>query len=291
MTKIIVAIALAACAAGAPATAAEQSPRDILRANNNATGGSAWNGNATLQVEYAYSGQGLTGWVRSLEDLKNLRFTDSYAVGPETGASGFDGARPWLKDTSGTVSYQEGGDTPELSVNEAYRDDNLWWRADFGGAAVVSGGTKSEGDADYDVLTVTPKNGKSFDAWFDAQTHLLARIVEVQGSQTETTNFSDYRAVDGVKIAGKEVSDDGSGAKYVQTFTLSKAEFPPEQGAAAYARPTVTITDFSIAGGAAETTIPFRLLNNHIYANRWARRRAAAPAKRRSIRGKAASTR
>ena len=28
----------------------------------------------------------------------------------------------------------------------------------------------------YDVLTVTPKDGKPFDAWFDAKTHLLSRV-------------------------------------------------------------------------------------------------------------------
>ena len=239
----------------------------LLAANKAASGGAAWDGKQTLRLSFHYSGQGFTGTTSSLQDLKHGRFVDSYITPPESGASGFDGKTPWLRDISGMVSNQEGGDTPALSVNEAYRDRNQWWQPDFGGAAVVSAGVKQDDGKTYDVLTVTPKGGKPFDAWFAADTHLLARIVEVQGPQTVTTRFSDYRTVDGVKIAGKLVIDDGGGAKYAQTLTLEKAEFLPAQKDSAYAKPVATVHDYAIADGASETTVPFRLLNNHVYAD------------------------
>ncbi|MGD0144958.1 MAG: hypothetical protein ABSC92_17540, partial [Rhizomicrobium sp.] len=237
----------------------------ILAANRLAAGGDAWADRHTLLVNYSYSGGGLTGTTASLDDLENGRFVDSYDTPPESGASGFDGAKAWQKDASGTTSYQEGGDAPELAVNEAYRAANLWWRPDFGGASIVGDGVKNDSGANYDVITVTPEHGKPFDAWFDATTHLLDRTVEMQGPQSVTTHFSDYRETDGVKLAGKLTIDDGSGEKYIQKETLLDAKFLPSQPASAYAIPKIAVRDYTLAKG-TQTTVPFRLINNHIYA-------------------------
>ena len=118
----------------------------------------------------------------------------------------------------------------------------------------------------YDVLTVTPKDGKIFDAWFDAKTHLLARIVEKQGTDVFTTSLSDYSVISGVEVARRTYVSTGE-TKYDQTLTLTDASFGPALPQSAYGPPKVTVADFSIAGGAKETTFPFHLVNNHIYAD------------------------
>ncbi len=259
--------ALTAITVLSAAAAQADTPAQILAANRIATGGAAWAGKVTLQLDYAYSGQGLTGTNTSLEDLKRGAFVDSYVTGTNSGASGYDGARAWEKEPSGTVTNQAGGDVLQLAVNESYRDQNRWWRAGFGGAAVVSDGQKSDGGASFDVLTVTPKGGKNFDAWFDARTHLLSRIVEVQVTQTITTFYTNYAATDGAMIAGKQVIDDGSGEANRQTLTLTSAKFSAALPLTAYAQPAEHLSDYAIAGGAAETTVPFQLANNHIYAD------------------------
>ena len=149
------------------------SPADILAANKAAMGN--WNGKTTLKVEYAYSGQGLTGTTSSLEDLQLGAFVDTYDIGPASGASGFDGAKAWEKETSGTVTDQAGGDVVPLAISEAYQDRNLWWRADRGGAKVEDLGQKTDKDGKtYDVLKVTPNGGTAIEAWFDPTTHLSA---------------------------------------------------------------------------------------------------------------------
>ena len=111
----------------------------------------------------------------------------------------------------------------------------------------------------------TPSGGKPFDAWFDAKTHLLAKIVEKQGSQTVTTTMSDYRTVAGVIVPYKTVIDTGVGEKYLQTLTVTKLAFVGPQPDSTYEPPKVTVADFSIAGGAAQTVFPIQLVNNHIY--------------------------
>ena len=239
------------------------SPDDILAANKAAMG--RWDNKATLKVEYAYSGQGLTGTTSSLEDLTRGAFVDTYDLPPASGASGFDGTKAWEKETSGTVTDQAGGDVVPLAISEAYQDRNLWWRADRGGATVADLGQKTGKDKKTcDVLKITPKGGTAIEAWFDPVTRLLHRTVEVQSTQTITTDYSDYALVDGAMIAKKIVVDDGSGN--LQTFALTSAKFSRPLPLSAYQKPAENIHDFSIANGAHETTVPFRLLNNHIYA-------------------------
>jgi len=262
MPKFTTAFVLTALAASTSVYAA---PADVLDANRTAMGGAAWNGKLSVTVEYAYSGQGLTGKVTSRADLRNGDWSDNFALGPMTGAQGFDGAHAWAKDQSGTVTQQDGGDQRQLAINEGYRRANLWWRADRGGAAIVDDGEKSDGGRNYDVLTIAPQGGKPFDAWFDAQTHLLARLVEKQGPQTVTTTLSDYRPIDSVEAAVKTHVSSGE-AKYDQDLTLATANFGPALDHAAFAAPKVSVADFAIAGG-KETTFPFHLYNNHIYAD------------------------
>ncbi|MBV9693876.1 MAG: hypothetical protein JO261_09250, partial [Alphaproteobacteria bacterium] len=270
-------LALAASVAGTPAYAADPhrilgadkagtaNPAEVLAANKSASGGTAWDAKAAVRIEYAYSGQGMTGSVVSVDDVQSGRWLDDAKVGPATETQGFDGSHTWVRDQSGTVTQQSGGDTLQLAFNEAYRRANLWWRPDFGGATVVSGGEKIYGGATFEVLTVTPRNGKAFDAWFDAKTHLLSRTVESQGPQVATTTLSDYRLYDGVALPGKVIASTGD-PKYDQIESITAAAFEPMPPDSTFAMPANKVADFSIAGGAAATTLPFQLVNNHIYA-------------------------
>ncbi len=262
MRATFISLAFAAAMASLPALAA--SPEDVLAANKVATD-AGWEARATLKVDYDYVGQGMTGKVESLADLRQGLWTDSLNIGPVTEVNGFDGGHAWAKDPSGTVTVQDGGDQRPLAVNDGYRRANLWWRPDRGGAQIVDDGRKTEGAAAYDVLTVTPKGGKNFDAWFDAGTHLLSRVVEVQGTQTFTTTYGNFKSFDGAMLPADTLVSNGD-AKYDQRLTVTGATFLPAQPAAAYAMPTTKVADFSIVGG-SETTFPFKLINNHIYAD------------------------
>lgn len=244
-------------------------PASVLHTNQVASGGPAWTGRSTLKTQAKLTGQGLTGTDTSFTDLNDGRSVDRYTLGPATGAQGFDGKQAWQRDPSGTVNIEKGGDALPLAINSAYRNANGWWKSGFGGAQVHSEGEKPCDKSQCDVLTITPKDGKPFEAWFDATTHLLARIVEKQGPQSVSTMLSDYQAIDGAQIPHKVVVDTGNGAKYLQTITVTNAQFLPQQPAATYAPPKVTVTDFSIAGGATRTQFPFQLHNNHIYADAW----------------------
>lgn len=243
---------------------AEPTPAEVLDANHAAMG-SGLDGAGALDVRYGFDGQGMTGETRSVFDLQGAGFVDSQEIGPTTGGAGFDGKGAWMRDLSGAITPQAGGDTRELAVTEAYLDGNLWWRANRGGAAIEALPSQSSGEARYDVLKVSPAGGKPFEAWFDAKSHLLARTVENQGFQTVTTSFADYRDLGGVKVAGLETIEDGSGPQFAQKLTIRSVARGPARPASFYAAPDWRPTDARIANAEGRVTVPIQILNNHVY--------------------------
>lgn len=241
-------------------------PDEILAANRAASGGNAWNGKVAMAQDYDYAGNGLTGKLGSTLDLTNGAFEQHYAIGPQTGANGYDGTHVWQKDNAGIVTLQEGGDAVPLAVNTAYRNANLWWRGDHGGATITGGAQKTENGAAYDVLTVVPKGGATFDAWFDAKTHLLYRVIETQGGVLTTTTTTDYADFNGTHQATHTLVNQGD-AKYDQRLTLTKVNFLPVSAAASYAAPASAAADFTFPPGAHQVTLKFDLISNHIHAH------------------------
>jgi Aspartyl protease/PDZ domain len=250
--------------AAAGAAQAETSAAQILDANHAAMGASL-DREGAVDVRYDYAGEGLTGEVRSIFDLRGGGFVDSQDVGPTTGGNGFDGKTAWMRDLSGAITPEAGGDLRQLAVTEAYLDGNLWWRADRGGAKIEVLPPQASGDTHYDVLRVSPAGGKPFEAWFDAKTHWLARTIENQGAQTISINFADYREVGGAMVAAKQVIDDGTGTQYRQTMTIKSVAAGPTLPASAYAPPPWTPTDAHIDNAEGRVTVPIQLLNNHVY--------------------------
>jgi hypothetical protein len=240
-------------------------PGEILDAYKAAAGGSAWDGKVTLETHFTTAGYGLTGTGHSIGDLRTGRFASEYTLGPTSTEEGFDGANRWQREMSGMVTLQQGGDGRELATNDSYRIGEKWWQPDRGDAQISSSGEKGCGHATCEVLSITPKNGKAFEAWFDRTTGLLVKTVEHRQPLTVETTMSDYRRVDGILLPFRITVDTGLGKQYLRTLSLTEARFAGPRPESVYAPPTVTLTDFSIAGGAPETAIPFHLINNHIY--------------------------
>ena len=77
------------------------------------------------------------------------------------------------------------------------------------------------------VLRATPKAGSATKLYFDAETYLLVRTVatinspQTGGDIEQTSDFSDYRAVDGIKIAFQVVN---SNALQSAMIKLTKVE-------------------------------------------------------------------
>ena len=257
---LIVTLILAATAAQAQTA---QTADSILAANHAAVGDIPTSGGITL--DYDWSGAGLIGTHTEIADLATGAFVTAEQAGAIGEANGYDGAVPWQRDLSGANTAQQGGDRIAIAVNEAYRLANGWWRQGHGGAAVAYVGREVADGRSRDHLTITPRGGKVFDAWFDAGTHLLAKIAEDRQFFHTKTVYDDYRPEAGLMLPHTVIVDNGAGEASFDHLKLTRAAVGVTLPLAAYARPTAQPTGGSIDGGLASVTLPFRLLNNHIY--------------------------
>ena len=265
---IVAALIQPAFAAPTPATTA----KTVLEAYHTAVGQVPTTGTAVL--DYNYSGNGLTGTGRSTFDLHSGAYLDFVQADIVSEAHGYDGKIPWMRDTSGANTAQEGGDRIPIAVSEAYRQANLWWRPDFGGATItytsvveVESSRQGHSERSFDKLSITPRGGRTFEAWFDTNTHLLVQIHEdIQFFHTRTL-FEDYRPENGLILAHRITQDNGVGLAGYEHFELSKVTFGPARPTTDWSRPTAPPTGGRIEDGAASVSLPFRLLNNHVYVD------------------------
>ena len=260
-------IALLAAALALVAQNAAADPRatadSILAANHAAVGQLPASGSA--RFVYHHTESGLTGPLIDRFDVSSGAYVETVQAGLIGEGAGYDGKTPWQRDISGADTPQQGGDRIETAVDAAYRFANLWWRPDRGGALISYAGRETVGDRRLDHLVVTPRGGKRFEAWFDADTHLLARTEQDQQFLHVTETYDDYRPEDGLVLAHRITRDPGAGPFAIGTSTLTAVSFGPAEPLTTYSCSTAPPTGASIEGGAASATVPFRLLNNHVY--------------------------
>ncbi len=258
------AVAAAALAlALAPLTGgAAEDPRvsAVLTASGAALGVAALPRLRTLHLRGSGQLAGIPAKVESWQDVRDGSFTQSADAGPLSGANGFDGSHVWTRDAGGVV-YDDGSVGGRASaLDAAYLNRYLLWQPGRGGAAVTYAGARTDGNARYDVLGVTPPGSLPFELWIDATTHLPARTVIRDRDDHHRHRMSDYRAVRGLRVAFAQSVED---EQFSATFAAAKAEADSPAADAMLRRPAGDIHDATIAGGTS-TSIPFELVDNHV---------------------------
>ena len=263
MRALAPSLAVLALAAAAHAQPLAPTADAVLAANQKAMAGRPASG--TLHAVYAWSGSGLTGTQTQDTDLASGAFVDDQRAGGIRQGDGFDTHIPWMRDVSGANTPEQGGDKQELAIDDAYRRSNRWWTPGRGGAAIAWLGRANREGRLADHLLVKPPGGKAFDAWFDADSHFLIEIDEDNEFFHSRVLYQDWRSEHGVPLAHRITNDPGQGPDAYEHLTLQTATVGPPRPLSAYARPDAPPPGGTIDGGAASVTLPFRLLNNHIY--------------------------
>lgn len=244
--------------------AQSQTANDILAKSKQAMGGNAWDAIRTTHSMGKLATGGLTGQGESWEDNLTGHYADRYQLGPASGAEGFDGKTVWSTDTSGQPRLEGGGEERQAAADEAYRRCFAYWFPERWSAQIEYSGEKEEQGKRFFVVRITPKDGRPFDMWIDPSNYLIDHTVEKADIETRTNYFSDYRTVNGVKVAFSGRSTNGD-TKYDQFITIEKVDFNAPVQEAMFHMPAPPAPDFAIAGGKTSMTVPFDLINNHIY--------------------------
>jgi hypothetical protein len=236
----------------------------LLAQSRAALGGPALDRIKTLETRSKVTVGGIAGTGTSWQEIGGSRFAESYDLPPLRGGDGYDGTDVWNSDGSGLVWVDGGQAGRAQEISQAFFGSYALWNRDRGGASVSWGGPKTAAGRTYDVLMVSaPHSAVPFEVWFDRSTHLPQRMVQTIGPQSSTTIVSDYRPVDGLMIpyAAHTESNDGNSSDAVVTQVVAN----PPNASAQLAKPASNVHDFSIAGGAAQTSVPFDLAENHVY--------------------------
>ena len=239
-------------------------PTGVLAQAKAAAGGQAWDSVRTSHSRVQLETGGLKGTAEDWADLLSGRGYSRFSIGPVTGAEGWDGKAGWSQDSSGQPKKMEGGDEVEGAIDEAYRRCLGYWYTNRWPAVIEDAGSRQEGERRFQVLRITPKGGRPFDLWLDSNTWLVDRTVEKAAIETRTSFFSDYRVVDGKKVPFAMRSTNGE-TRYDQLVTVDSIEFNLPLEEEKFKMPAPPAPDFVFAAGQSSTTLPFQLINNHMY--------------------------
>jgi Aspartyl protease/PDZ domain len=212
----------------------------VLQQAYTASGGDRWSTVKSLHFRY-------TSGLERLDDVVAGRFVEHHGFR----ADGFDGVSSWWLGKSG-IAYVLGDRDAQLqAANDSYRTERAWWFAARHPATIAYAGKRVDRGTAFDTIQITPEGGRPFTLWMDARTHLIARDVERGAEELDTTTFSDYRWVDGLRLPFTVQSDDGD-ADHVTNVEINGSY--AEDAFAVPPLPKSDIADNPV-------TVPFRVLD------------------------------
>jgi hypothetical protein len=236
----------------------------VLQASAEAMGEANFGSVACVRTKARIAIAGLKGTLEALIDAKTGNYWNFEDVVVDHEHDGYDGKSVWQQDGSGQVAIQGSEDAVRGAIDTAYQNAHGYWHNDKWPADIAYAGERKEGVRSFDVVRITPSGGRPFDLWFDTKTHVLDRSVERGAIRTNTTLFSDYRSVSGVEMPFRIHQTNGE-TKYDSDLTVDTIAFEKSAPPAIFSPPPPPKPDFAFASGGKSTTVPFRLINNHMY--------------------------
>jgi hypothetical protein len=240
-------------------------PSALIEAAKQAMGGSAWDTTRVWHESGELTSGGLAGHYESWESLDSLHNTGRFKLGPVSGSSGWDGKQAWTTDTTGEVRIETSSEAIAQAIQDAYRSGYGFFFPNRFESTREFVGARSADGTNYEVIKVTPQGAEPFEVWFDPNTHLVAREVQLTGSQPHTFIFSDFQRIDGLLLPKQTIDRIGGNAKYDTVSTANSIRFGDPEQPAQYAPPPPPPNSAQWPAGKDRVSLPFKLLNNHIY--------------------------
>ncbi len=257
------ALAQAPAARAKAAEAPKPDPVTLLSGAKAASGGAAWDALRTQHSNVRLTVAGMTGNVERWNDIATGKSTLRFSIGPLAGASGFDGKVVWNQDGTDPPVIEKDATALELAANAAYRDKLAFWYPDRGRARIEFKERREAEGRKYDVVTLTPEGGRPFEFWIDAETKLIAQLVEREAQATRTEHYSDRREVQGVRIPFKVRTTRGD-PKMDEVVDVQTIAFNEPLTNVSFT-PPVEQQDLLFPNGRAAVEVPFEALSGHLF--------------------------
>jgi hypothetical protein len=254
-------LAVASSRASSPAAASPPSATTILAQAKAAAGANALDAVRTLHLDETVNLAGATGAGREYDDLVQGRFAQFADLGPLSGGQGFDGVRPWMQDASGDAWPVGDRVSAHQASSASFMTSLSFWYPSRRPGHVEYRGTAQDDHGRYDVVRAFPQGGFPVDIWVDSQTHLIRKeVTRIPYGRDTILELGDYRNVGDVVLpfAMRTIANGNTIQTHVTRVAINTDVSPH------LAMPDVRLHDAAISGGSS-TTIPFELVNNHIF--------------------------
>jgi len=164
------------------------------------SGGERWDHVSGIAQSGTIALGGLSGSIEIAQDALTGRSVSRFALGPGTGAQGFDGKVRWQQDFGGEVATLDAPEALAEARTTAWLTAFGYWYPQRGAATWSAMEDRSDAGRRFRVIVATPAGGHAVELWLEDATDLLARTVTREGADTVTTALDDYRDVEGVKL-------------------------------------------------------------------------------------------
>jgi hypothetical protein len=240
-------------------------PDTLIAAAKQATGGAAWDGIVTWHEKDKVEAGGLTGTAESWTDFPTLHNSASYNLGPASGSSGWDGTHVWTTDSSKEVRIESSQEAVAGAIQSAYLAGSAFlFPGRFPDTREYVGTRQADGKT-FDAVKITPKGADPVEIWFDRATHLIDREVQLTGAQPQTFLLRNYAPLGGLILPHKSITRVANDPKFDMVSEVQSIELVGAQPISRYAPPPPPANTAQWPSGKDSVTVPFRLLNNHIY--------------------------
>ena len=229
-----------------------------------AAGGAAWARVRTLHFEGRIQAGGLSGPFDQWIELESGRHAMQLTLGPATIAGGYDGLRAWQRSPNGEVVVQDAEAGRRAAANDAWVNARGWWFPDRHPATIETLGRREADGAAFDVLRCVPQDGQWLELWFDAATHLLARLVQEQLGKPAVRRFEDHREAGGLRLPHRIASGNGDPRfdRVTEIAAVTVDAAPPPN---AFDVPGQAFADVAFLAGGTQARLPIDVLNNHVF--------------------------
>jgi hypothetical protein len=219
---LAVILGLAALSSAAQAEGYSPAAQRVLGKAFAATGGRGW---YLLRGWHETGRRGGVSYERWIDPVRyGLRVESREPQGLRI--EGFNGQADWQVQPDGAVSAVNDHPALARARTEAFFAANCYFfpgrfdaRGDYLGVRALRGHS-------YEVVRIAPWNGEPRELWFDAKSHLLARIVDRTGRHPAALRVSDYRRAGPLLVAFRFAPEPGSPAG-ADGRQLESLAFPP----------------------------------------------------------------
>ncbi|MDB5477347.1 MAG: hypothetical protein JWP49_2858 [Phenylobacterium sp.] len=220
MRKLLAAglgLALSVLAVQAHAQGYSRTAQRVLAEARQAAGGAAWN---RLRGWHEVGRRGDQRYEAWLDPLRyGMRVETREPAG--LAVHGFNGLGDWRIAASGAVTGIDVTRTVSQARTEAFYDvHGYFYPGRFDARGESLGVRRAQGRA-FEVVMVKPWGAEPRELWFDAKTHLLARMVDRSGGRPVAISFSDYRKVGAVRVAFRMTEEDGGMVRELQSLDFT----------------------------------------------------------------------